>query len=579
MPSLAQTRDLTPLPTPLRTLPSSVLLAEVMLDISFELTTALRNRQIGTDSTRRELFQTLNNHLIAVDDRTNGMRRVSVCRDRAVFLIPIQPGGNEHQDIFPPASACGLAARPYEKQHSPIFWDGLSPSQWHILILDWLRQELTSWMGLEKHGITPAIGDISREIAIIAAKPILDHVPALEWLLLDAMGYSRDLVHHCKRNQQRDPVGTSTSWQTALIRHWDSRQYWAGRSLKLFPLALAMADENLERPADPSSVRDWLRESGLSRNAWGFLYRLPAPVIRVIANDLLIIRQPEDRFRYLQGISLWFSRMGKQFRYYQSDWQRVVCTLVWPAREMMFITSNSPLAAASAYIEKSESRLFRTTFQGLESLLRRQHYTAQQQAQLQYLLLSFSRHALTAQDSTLSLFSGLQDIMDWFRTTSDRQPLNTFKRPYLEIKQLSDRWHTCLREQEAAALEAEILARVERPTNTEVNWKVSVPQFKHGDFCFDALLTPQALRDEGVLMHNCVGSYVAYCASGTCLIYAVSHNGARVGTLELCRNYAETSWEARQFKGKCNLELIDDLYCPPLSVPFKKFMAALQPRK
>ena len=579
MSSLAQTRALSLLSAPIGTLPSSVLLADVMLDISFALTKALRIRHIGTDVTRRELFQTLNHYLIAVDDQPNGTRRVSVCRDRAVFLVPIQPGGNELQDIFPAASAYGLAARPYEKQRSPIFWDGLSPSQWHILILDWLRQELTSWMVLEKYAVPSAIEESSREIAIIAAKPVLDHVPALEWLLLDALGYPRDLVLHCKRNQQRDPIGNSINWQTTLIRHWSSRQYWAGRSLKLFPLALAMVDENEKSSADPSSVREWLCKFGLSRNAWGFLYRLPSPVIRAIANDVLVIRQPEDRVRYLQGISLWFSRMGKQFRYYQGDWQRVVCALVWPARELMFITSNFPTDVAAAYTEQSESRFFRTAFQGLEFLLRRQHYTVSQQAQLQCLLLSFSRHALTTQCTILSLFSGLQDIMDWFRTTADRQPLNNFRRPYLEIKQLSDRWHTNRHEQEAAAREAERLARVGNPTTTEFNWNVYVPQFMNSDFFFDALKTPQALRNEGVLMHNCVGSYVTNCASGKSLIYAVSHNGVRVGTLELSRNHSETSWEVRQFKGKRNIELINDLYCPPLSTPFKKFMAAINSRK
>ena len=62
--------------------------------------------------------------------------------------------------------------------------------------------------------------------------------------------------------------------------------------------------------------------------------------------------------------------------------------------------------------------------------------------------------------------------------------------------------------------------------------------FTHPDKLYDGfqfvfLGTPEALREEGVLMHHCVGGYVHRCLSGRSIIFSMQKDGVRYVTVEI----------------------------------------------
>lgn len=71
---------------------------------------------------------------------------------------------------------------------------------------------------------------------------------------------------------------------------------------------------------------------------------------------------------------------------------------------------------------------------------------------------------------------------------------------------------------------------------------------------FIVLRTPRMIRDEGVAMHHCAGSYISDVKKGACAIISVSRDAVRIATLEIL-----SSGALGQIKAHCNA-------APPLKV-------------
>lgn len=570
-------------------LPSSTLLDVVTTSIITALTCELRALGLGSIADCRSLWLALGQNLIRVQDQSNGLRRVSICLDRSVFLVPVcQESSSLLQDLFPVGRAIGLCARPHTLKHDPIFWDGLSHSQWRSTLQDWLMQELIRWMRASDSSLEARV-DIGGMAAAGVAN-IDSYVPHLQWLLMDAMGYPRALVRFGYRNLQRELAPPKAETQEAIIRYWPMRAQWYGRALKLFPLALALAGRAETLP-DVQTTRDMLVQRGLSRNAWAMLYRMPASVISLIANDLRFFSDEEDLSRYLSHFSFWCSRLGagqlfgpptQQLRYLagltiyrrlslhplhhsQGRVMRLVYALLWPVRELTILKNDCPMRLAVDDMESCGFTL-RLHNQSRLDLLRYQHYPPDLHDRLQWMLLSFSRQLLQSETPVAQQFPMLESLMDWFRHEAMSLPVQAFKRPFPALFRLSERWHA---------------QQVERPgymtweDQLPSSWTSVLPLFESEGARFEALLTRMSLAEEGTLMQHCVASYARDCIEQRSLIYAVSFRQERVGTLEMRRMNGQ--WRIKQFKGIRNYDLMETLTHPGsyLHIPYQEFLAAL----
>lgn len=572
-------------------MPASSLLAGLMMDITFALRSPLKEMGV-TDAAIQELFRILSRRLLRVQNLSSGLRRVSVCGDRAVFLVPVQ-GGASRGDIsgetmlVPAGVATGLVSRPRAVTKSPSFWEIMPVSHWHILIVDWLGQELTSWLPTQHpylDYLTTPTAVTARELAAISGRDVPDHIVALQVALLDALGYPRVLTRYCLRNQQREQNRVTADWQASVIRHWSWRQAWSGRALKLYPLALMVAGTAVQPTLGVRDVRDVLLSWGLSRNAWAHLYRLPAVVVTALAQDLSRLVEESDRALYVANLSRWLSRLGHQYRYYALDRNRLQCALLWPLRELTFLRSSNRDTVSDSFDRQEEARLLRGGFTGLEFMLRREDYSVADLDRLELLLLGFTQHVLSHSADAWKQFSAFQNMLDWFHAKGRELPLTAFKRRFTEALAHSDRWHAeelCQRMQEHQQQE-----EAERCSGHEFKralappplcWTVPLPSFERDGASFDALLTSQALAAEGQLMQHCVSSYSVSCANHKSFIYAVSYEGQRVGTLEVGFQ-KQHSWLVRQFKGLNDQDLRIALENPgsKLHEPFQYFMAALR---
>lgn len=571
-------------------LPSSDLLAAVMGDIIDALTRELNVRGLGSMNARHRLWNTLTRRLIQVLDLPCGLRRVSVCQDRSVFLVPVCPEALPPlHDLFPTGRAVGLSAHANFNHHSPQFWTGLSASQWRVTIQAWLVQELASWMSPSDAPLAADHVADSFQMALVVVDVIDVHIATLQWLLMDAMGYPRELVRFAYRNHQRELAAAHAGTQTQLIQHWPARAKWHGRALKLFPIAIAMADPDTP-PPDLLATRNQLLQHGLSRNAWALLYRFPAPVISLIADDLRLFSQEEDRSIYLGHLSLWCARLGSDLlcgpptqydrylsglsiyrqhalgplRYCRGSVLRLVFALLWPVKELTLLKSAN--AGALNLADQMERRLIiRLHCMVRLELLRHQHELPDLHGRLQWLLLSYSRHLLQSGRSVDRSISTLETMLDWYRHEAMSLPVQAFKRPFPVLLRLSDRWHA---------------QQVERPGETTrdsllpSSWTSALPRFELNGARFTALLTRIDLEEEGSLMQHCVASYARDCVEQRSHIYAVSFQEERVGTLEMRK--LDGRWRVKQFKGLRNHNLMDALTHPEshLHIPFKHFLAA-----
>lgn len=566
-------------------MPASSLLAGLMMDITNTLSSPLKKMGV-TDAATQDLFRILSRRLLMVQNLSSGLRRVSVCNDRAVFLVPLQGssgrGGISRETMLIPAGvASGLVSRPRAVTKSPRFWEIMPVSHWHILIVDWLGQELSSWLPTQHpylDYLTTPTAVTARELAAISGRDVPDHIVALQVALLDTLGYPRVLTRYCLRNQQREQNRVTADWQASVIRHWPWRQAWSGRALKLYPLAVMVAKTTAQPTLGIRDVRDVLLSLGLSRNAWAHLYRLPAVVVTDLAQDLCRLVEESDRALYVANLSRWLSRLGHQYRYYALDRNRLQCALLWPLRELTFLRSTNRDTVSDSFDRQEEARLFRGGFTGLEFMLRREDYSVADLDRLELLLLGFTQHVLSHRQDVWQQFSSFQNVLDWFHANGRSLPLSAFKRCFTDAMVHSARWHAeerqrILEEAEQYPGQRSMLALTPPP----LWWTVPLPLFEKDGARFDALLTSQALATEGQLMQHCVSSYSVSCAKHKSFIYAVSYEGQRVGTLEMGFQ-KQQSWFIRQFKGWRNQEVRIALENPgsKLHEPFQYFMAALR---
>jgi hypothetical protein len=571
--------------------PSSALLDAVMADIIAILNRELNARGLGSTAARRELWQALTQSLIQVQDLPNGLRRVSICQDRSVFLIPVCSDALPScQDLYPAGRAIGLCARPNDIHPFPQFWQGLSPSQWRSTMQAWLMHTLAGW--LRPLGTPPGMDHLTvvSQIALSAVSVVDSHYGALQWLVMDALGYPRALVRNGYRNHHRNLPAVTADRQIQLIQHWPVRTKWYGRALKLFPLALALVEGDTP-PPDPLTTRNALLQYGLSRNAWALFYRLPSPIISLIADDLRLFSDEQDRSRYLQHLSLWCSRLGpelkcarpSQYRPYASGITiyrkhvlhplpcqrekvlRLMFALVWPVKELTLLKS---VRAVRLYATDQLDHGLTIRLYGMTqlTLLRHRNALEEHHDRLAGLLLSFSRYLLHPSNRIDPSFSILEDLLDWFRHEGVNFPVQFFKQPFPILRRLSDRWHADQRGHRRASAEEH-----EFPSS----WTATLPLFEREGARFEALLTQDELVEEGRFMQHCVANYADACAAQRSQIYAVSFQEQRVGTLELCR--VDGRWHVTQFKGLKNLNLMDALTHPEslLHSPFQHFLAAL----
>lgn len=563
------------------------LLAPLMMDIAYDLRLKLMQLGIGDEDSVRLLLRTMATQLIRVT-QNEGVRRVSVCGDQLVFLVPVreaagEPSHEDHDTIFPPGVACGLWQRSNSANKAVRFWEILPVSYWHILMTEWLTRLCMEWL-FQPH-IKYAVADVgitafAQEIARVAGRHVLQHELSLQIVLLDAMGYPRELTRICLRNLQRNPIPPSEKWQSALLAHWHERPHWSRTSNKLFVLALAVSFYSPDMALTPSAVRDYLMRLGLSRNTWAHLYRLPSKVLVAIANDLVLFREEVDQIRYLQTLSFWLSRMGKRYTYYRYDRHHLHCAIVWPVRELTFMRSQTPEKSSLQHDECYAMWLSQVGCGGFEFLLRRQAKEPKSQEKLEVLLLGFASHALTSDQEMQLLLTQLVDVIDWFRAAESLLPHTAFKRPYTELRSQARHWHEALlRRRTEEAAQAAALRRASEEAwreKCQLHWSVPLAEFEQQGFRLRALLNEQALIDEGLLMQHCVGEYARQCAQHESLVYAASMDGVRLGTLEM-GTHQVGKWFVRQFKGKRNKNLQPLLEDPRNAVhePFKAFLKAL----
>ena len=68
------------------------------------------------------------------------------------------------------------------------------------------------------------------------------------------------------------------------------------------------------------------------------------------------------------------------------------------------------------------------------------------------------------------------------------------------------------------------------------------------------LLSPRALREEGIAMHNCADRYLCDCLKGERLLLSLRNpvNGKRLALLGLRRDYVDGDWERAELSAPCN---------------------------
>ncbi|MCC2638442.1 MAG: uncharacterized protein K0Q68_2161 [Moraxellaceae bacterium] len=438
-------------------------------------------------------------------------------------------------------------------------WQVFSLSQWQIMILKWLRQRLLEWF---------ALTGLSGEAATVAARDVAQAAiqrtsacgPLLDVVLLDALGYPRSLVDYHLRLCLKGRQPTSTEWEMHLLAHWSDRLHWPGRSRKLFPVAVAAAAISEAAELTPAQVRDALGAAGLSRNAWAHLARWPADTLQILCQTLEGYHETCGKHLFLQELSVWLARLGKDFRYYGIHRDCRLIALVWVVRESVEVRARAEVVERP--VRMNQVSLVPECVFWHESLISRRDLAIHHHARLQRVLLAFAREVLLARSDLRTLFERLSEVLDWFCVEGLRIPRDWFKQPFGVMHGRSRCWHEevgqflrpPIEDDDDAPLAAGIAAPDGEPAPF-LAWDVPLPCYEAGDLSFQALQDSQSLQEEGALMLHCVGTYAQVCAAGRSLIFAVSEAGQRLGTLEMGRDLQER-WRPIQFKGLQNRQLL-----------------------
>lgn len=528
---------------------SSALLAEMLLDISFVLH-ELHDLE-GVDRVAvRELVAGLSAGLLQVEHMP-GRRRVNFCDAAVVLEVTTAEVGRPS-----PWQASGLFAGETAvriwKVDNPGFrgrhpWQLFSDSAFHIMVLEWLVQRLDIWCG-QYYPVAGAARSM-RVLAQRAVQSIPSQANLLRLALLDALGTPRDLATFLLRAELQRCPPLPARLQAAVTENWSGRAAWCRRSCKLFPLAAVAADLAGAPCTDARAVRDSFLAMGLARNAWAHLMRLPAPVITFLAAILVVTPDDDGRAVFLREFSFWLSRLGKRFRYYRIPQERLLTALVWACYESARLGGGSSLLSPDGLSELLPESLFRYGM-----LISRMNLDAEHHLRMRALLLAFSFDVLESETPLDVLMNNLLFVLDWYVMEGSSFPVSWFKRDFWKISARSQRWHELLLRQ----LEAERQQRLEQEFSAEntVSWAAPLSSFECDDVVFRALLSKAELELEGALMRHCVGTYASRCARGDTLIYAVSEQGQRLGTLEMYRQSSPRGWRTMQFKGEKNRELM-----------------------
>jgi hypothetical protein len=547
------------------------MLTDVMLDVAQAVHVALRSYGVRDPATLRRLVAPLGTAFLHIDHRLCE-RRVSVCGASAIFSVatrPAEPG-------FMPADGETEGSR-FNGEVAVADWrvaDGVkrklggwrifSSSQWHVMTVDWLYRHLTEASRHLEDRLPPGLSaaEIAREVARQAAAALHQHADLLDVLLLDALGYPREVVALSCRLQLRGqyPSPGVGSWHEVLLSHTQDLRHWPGRSRKLLPVAVATAAMGI--PFTPKAVRDALMDLGLSRNAWGRLMRWPVKALYALSRVMLASTDEAGLRCLLDEVSVWQSRLSSGLRLYGLPREHAVCILVWLPRECAALNSRPDVQRAPGV---DDDGLLGDAYAWRERMISRVGMDASLHGRLQLMLMAFARK-VAASPKTFDLdFAALEAAIDWFAAEAQSYPVGWYKQPFPVMVRHSLQWHLEQQEQrlamerdrqqwrpEAPPVEGDLVPGVE--TTEPLSWTAPLERFERDGVVFEALLDSVALKQEGSLMGHCVGSYTNRCDKGYCLIYAVSRDGVRVGTLELQASW-NNGWQPAQFKGPCNQEL------------------------
>lgn len=537
------------------------LLNEIFLDIAFHLSEALDDMDIPIPRGLHSLIATLRDNLVQVN-HTPGRREINVCNRSLVFVTyttHISPayrwqarGRFAGETAIAPPRGAGEA----EKQIAP--WLNHTGTHWQIMILDWLARYLTPWLA---QADIPSPEKQARKLASQATQSIISNTQQLNVILTDAAGLPRDLLAYLLSQEARLGFPLPITLKHALCRHWHQRQQWPGRSAKQFPLAAFTADTLGSPSPSPHHVRDTLINLGLTRKGWAHLQRFPASLI--LHTTLLLDALPDTntRTRFLETLSFWMSRLGKQHRYYTINRQHLQAAMVWLVHETAL------LGTGQTHIDAIES-IFPAELTLVSVLIHRRELGPESHLKLRQVFLTITQHLLTGDSVNLSqALDELAEMLDWLTAEIRQLPLKWFNRSYTQLAERCFQWHQeqlerqrrevrALQEQQRRDREAEQeRERILEKDETQASWPSPLPQFETNGLTFRGLLNHHELQQEGIAMQHCVGTYTAECFHGNCLIYSVIHKDTHIGTLEMVKD-GKGMWRAAQFKGRDNRNLM-----------------------
>lgn len=530
------------------------LLNEIFLDITFSLRDALSEPYLSDRNALHELISSLKQHFIQIT-HSPGRRLVNVCETAVYFetltIATSHPAAWQGVGVYAGETLTSLESVDANAVRRVTPWLSLTESQWHITVLEWLSRRLERWL-VARGASDPE--SAARRLSRQAAQHIPAQANLLYVILTDAAGCPRELLLYLLRRELRQYPALPFWLQNGITRYWIERRHWPGLSQKLFPLAVLAIDTMQCQSATPRAVRGALINAGLTRNAWAHLMRLPASLILFLC--VLIRSLPDDKARevFLKELSFWMQRFGKTYRYYTGRRDRTLAALVWLVYESSAIALDIKDRSISEQLPTGQLNLIAVLIHRLE-LLPRHHEKVR-------LVFLATAHAIMNRkkklDETLNDFS---TALDWLNADIENLPAKWFSRSFESMVARSDRWHEALLrrlEEEREAEERRIRALDERLREIEMaksSWHTHLPNYEENGVTFSALLSSNALIQEGQAMMHCVGSYSTKCKNGRTLIYAISERDERLGTLEMYR-LGHGKWTPVQFSGYANKQLM-----------------------
>ena len=538
------------------------LLSSIFMDIVFHLNSALKAQGLSIPSGSHQLITELRERFIRVTHRP-GIREINVCDESHVFHTPTAPVTSGYiwqlEGRYAGETLVTNISQDKKKVARMAHWFTFSDSYWHIMVLEWLFRHLQGWlvnadiMDAEAH---------ARRLAKRASQDIPNATPLILTVMTDAAGLPRNLLAYVLTRELRQAPLIPFWLQEGFTVNWVIRHQWPGRSAKLLALAVYAKEKNGSISLAPHHVRDNLIGSGLTRGAWAHLQRFPSSLIVQIAILLEAIESESSRRAFLEELSHWLARLGRKYRYYRIRRRHLLAALIW----LPYETSRAREQDAE---QCTTSTIFPRELSLASVIIHRRSFSASQYPKIRHVLFSLAEHMLLEDTRCLAdIIDELTDMLDWFADEADTLTTHWFKQPYGGLQQRSERWHYAQLERQrifAQQLEAQYQADVAAMLAYEQEWKANLAKtawsspvtvFEHSGLKFVCLLNHEQLQLEGWEMDHCVGSYTKQCFSGFSLIFSISSNDARIGTLEMHKD-TSSRWKPLQFKGKRNKNLMN----------------------